>query len=42
MFARAFVCIVALTVSATSWASPDIQQWTTDNNTSVFYVHAPE
>ncbi len=42
MFVRAFVCIVALTLSATSWASPDIQQWTTDNNTRVFYVHAPE
>lgn len=42
MFVRAFVCIVALTLSATIWASPDIQQWTTDNNTRVFYVHAPE
>jgi zinc protease len=42
MFVRAFVCIVALSLSAASWASPDIQQWTTDNKTSVYYVHAPE
>jgi len=42
MFVRVFVCVIALTFSATSWASPDIEQWTTANQTRVYYVHAPE
>jgi zinc protease len=42
LFARPFVFLIAVLFTASAWASPDIQHWTTDNNARVFYVQAPE
>ncbi len=42
MFARAFVFVFTLLAAGLSWAGPEIQHWTTDNNARVYYVPAPE
>lgn len=42
MYAKPLVLILFYFFSAGVWASPAIQHWTTDNNSEVFYVHAPE
>lgn len=42
MFARAFVFVFTLLSAGLSWAGPEIQHWTTDNNARVYFVPAPE
>lgn len=42
MFARSFVFFVTLMAASLSWAGPDIQHWTTNNQARVYYVEAPE
>lgn len=42
MFARAFVFLFFLLAAGLSWAGPEIQHWTTDNNARVYFVPAPE
>ncbi len=42
LFISATFCLVVGLFSATLFASPDIQHWTTKNGARVYYVHAPE
>lgn len=42
MFAKSLIFIISIVVSASAWASPDIQHWQTDNGARVYYVPAPE
>lgn len=42
LFARAFVVVLTVVISASAWASPDIEHWTSANDAQVYYVHAPE
>ena len=42
MFARAFVFLLTFMTTGLSWAGPDIQHWTTDNQARVYFVPAPE
>ncbi|MCK5810172.1 MAG: insulinase family protein [Cocleimonas sp.] len=39
---RTIFLIIALTASTLSLAAPKIQNWTTENGLSVYYVHVPE
>ncbi len=42
LFISATFCLFVGLFSATLFASPDIQHWTTKNGARVYYVHAPE
>lgn len=42
MYAKPLILFLLYFFSAGLWASPAIEHWTTDNNSKVFYVHAPE
>lgn len=42
MYAKSLIFLLTLVFSISSWASPDIKHWTTDNQAKVYYVHAPE
>lgn len=42
MFVKFFVLVCATLFSTISFASPDIEHWTTKNGARVYFVHAPE